>query len=219
MPAPEAPCSAPSAPCAAAELSCQVAELGACQLASSLSTPHAFMNLVTSCCTAACNPSCLPQTVLQMGVGGGMKAGCNIWRALRDVRDRKHIAWRHLADSPLTEADLPRGIDMGDIRDMKSQFMAAMLASEKKAAAAGPGAGKGAVAPPAPDHEAAAAAGAEGATGDGRAAAFVTSDGNGEVAAANGKLVDKAAPEAEGNGKGEGEDREMTVEELAESAF
>lgn len=150
-----------------------------------------------------------------------MKAGCNIWRALRDIRDRKHIAWRHLADSPLTEADLPRGIDMGDIRDMKSQFMAAMLASEKKAAAAGPGAGTGAVAPAVPDHGAAAAAGAEVANGDGKAAASVTSNGNGEVVAVNGKLVDKAAPKAEGNGEGEGEgeDREMTVEELAERAF
>ncbi len=47
------------------------------------------------------------QRVLQIGVGGGVKAGCNVWTALRDVRD-VHPTWEHLKDTPLTEADLPR---------------------------------------------------------------------------------------------------------------
>eukprot|EP00878_Enallax_costatus_P023368 GHUV01024854.1.p2 GENE.GHUV01024854.1~~GHUV01024854.1.p2 ORF type:complete len:106 (+),score=42.30 GHUV01024854.1:689-1006(+) len=43
-------------------------------------------------------------------MGGGMKAGVNIWRALRH-NSVVHPAWRHLADKPLTEADLPRAIE------------------------------------------------------------------------------------------------------------
>jgi hypothetical protein len=46
----------------------------------------------------------------QCGMGGGMEAGVNIWRALRDIRC-VHPTWRHLAGKPLTEADLPRGIE------------------------------------------------------------------------------------------------------------
>ncbi|KAL6763254.1 FAE1/Type III polyketide synthase-like protein-domain-containing protein [Haematococcus lacustris] len=56
------------------------------------------------------------QRVLQLGVGGGMKAGVNVWRAMRDIR-QEHPVWLHLKDSPLTEADLPRGLEGGDIRD------------------------------------------------------------------------------------------------------
>ncbi|KAI8472024.1 MAG: FAE1/Type III polyketide synthase-like protein-domain-containing protein [Monoraphidium minutum] len=50
------------------------------------------------------------EVVMQIGMGGGMKAGVNVWRALRDNRS-VHAAWRHLMHKPLTEADLPRGID------------------------------------------------------------------------------------------------------------
>lgn len=50
------------------------------------------------------------QRVLQVGMGGGMKAGVNVWRALR-TNDAVHPAWRHLAATPLTEADLPRAIE------------------------------------------------------------------------------------------------------------
>lgn len=39
-----------------------------------------------------------------------MKAGINMWRALRPVKSM-HPAWAHLQDKPLTEADLPRAID------------------------------------------------------------------------------------------------------------
>jgi hypothetical protein len=41
--------------------------------------------------------------VLQLGVGGGMKAGIAVWRALRPVRT-PHAVWAHLKDTPLTGA-------------------------------------------------------------------------------------------------------------------
>jgi 3-ketoacyl-CoA synthase len=41
------------------------------------------------------------QTVMQIGMGGGMKAGVNMWRALRDVQDH-HLAWAHLQGNPIT---------------------------------------------------------------------------------------------------------------------
>jgi hypothetical protein len=41
------------------------------------------------------------QTVMQIGMGGGMKAGVNMWRALRDVQDN-HLAWSHLQGVPIT---------------------------------------------------------------------------------------------------------------------
>lgn len=50
------------------------------------------------------------QSIMQIGMGGGMKAGVNVWRALRDVKNT-HGAWRHLEGKPVTEADLPRPID------------------------------------------------------------------------------------------------------------
>ncbi|KAF6264149.1 FAE1/Type III polyketide synthase-like protein-domain-containing protein [Scenedesmus sp. NREL 46B-D3] len=49
------------------------------------------------------------QTVLQVGVGGGMKSGVAYWRALRSIKDI-HPCWAHLGGVPLTEADLPRPI-------------------------------------------------------------------------------------------------------------
>ncbi|GAX73324.1 hypothetical protein CEUSTIGMA_g778.t1 [Chlamydomonas eustigma] len=59
------------------------------------------------------------QTVLQLGVGGGVKAGCNVWRALRNIQgDRAvHSVWEHLEGKPMSETDLPRGVEGGDIRD------------------------------------------------------------------------------------------------------
>jgi hypothetical protein len=50
----------------------------------------------------------------QIGVGGGMKGGINIWRALRN-NHTMHPAWVHLADKPITEADLPRSIQAAPI--------------------------------------------------------------------------------------------------------
>ena len=44
------------------------------------------------------------QTILQLGVGGGVKAGCNVWRALRNIEgDRAmHTTWRHLGGKGIT---------------------------------------------------------------------------------------------------------------------
>jgi hypothetical protein len=57
------------------------------------------------------------QTVLQVGVGGGMKSGVAYWRGLRDVLDI-HPCWAHLGGKALTEVDLPRPIS----KDYKSIF-------------------------------------------------------------------------------------------------
>jgi hypothetical protein len=43
-----------------------------------------------------------------------MKGGINIWRALRN-NNTMHPAWVHLANSPITEADLPRSIQAAAI--------------------------------------------------------------------------------------------------------
>ncbi|PNH05321.1 3-ketoacyl-CoA synthase 9 [Tetrabaena socialis] len=66
--------------------------------------------------TEACEGVKRGQRVFQLGVGGGMKGGCNVWRALRDVDGSKHSAWAHFAGKRLTEADLPRGIDKDVVR-------------------------------------------------------------------------------------------------------
>lgn len=44
------------------------------------------------------------QTVLQLGVGGGVKAGCNVWRALRNIEGPRalHNTWKHLGGRPVT---------------------------------------------------------------------------------------------------------------------
>lgn len=59
---------------------------------------------------------------MQAGVGGGMKAGINIWRALRDIKD-VHPAWACVAERRYTEADLPRPItrkeDVGTLTGTK----------------------------------------------------------------------------------------------------
>ena len=49
------------------------------------------------------------QRVMQVGAGGGMKGGVNVWRALRDTQSA-HPAWMH-ADRPYREDDLPRRIN------------------------------------------------------------------------------------------------------------
>jgi hypothetical protein len=53
---------------------------------------------------------CQPSLPLQIGMGGGMKVGINVWRALNNNASI-HPAWVHLASNPLTEADLPRSIE------------------------------------------------------------------------------------------------------------
>ncbi|GBF90415.1 hypothetical protein Rsub_03411 [Raphidocelis subcapitata] len=49
------------------------------------------------------------QRIMQVGAGGGMKGGVNIWVALRDTHDT-HRAWIHI-DRPYTELDMPRPIN------------------------------------------------------------------------------------------------------------
>jgi len=56
------------------------------------------------------HPTYLPLVLLQIGMGGGMKVGINVWRALNNNRSI-HPAWVHLASHPLTEEDLPRSIE------------------------------------------------------------------------------------------------------------
>lgn len=51
------------------------------------------------------NPGCV-----QVGAGGGMKGGVNVYKALKDTHSM-HKAWAHVAGKPYTEADLPRPIN------------------------------------------------------------------------------------------------------------
>eukprot|EP00775_Hariotina_reticulata_P006451 gene6451-6680_t len=72
----------------------------------------------TSCSTTwyvmaymeSCDEVLKGHKIMQVGMGGGMKAGINVWLALRNNNNTVHKAWRHLAARPLTEADLPRPI-------------------------------------------------------------------------------------------------------------
>jgi hypothetical protein len=62
------------------------------------------------CSAAACAAG--THTGHQVGMGGGVMAGINIWRALPPSPALRcvHPAWAHVAFHPLTEADLPRSI-------------------------------------------------------------------------------------------------------------
>ena len=79
-------------------------------------------------------------TLLQLGVGGGMKASAAVWKALRHVEDT-HPAWAHLDRIPVTQRDLPRLIDEGDAEvcaahEAKVCAEAEALRAARKAAAA-----------------------------------------------------------------------------------
>ncbi len=50
------------------------------------------------------------QTIMQMGIGGGMKASVNVWRAMKD-NDSPHRAWLHRVGAPMRQEDLPRMVD------------------------------------------------------------------------------------------------------------
>eukprot|EP00877_Chromochloris_zofingiensis_P011287 jgi/Chrzof1/6411/Cz18g09190.t1_LCKAS6 len=73
----------------------------------------------TSCSTTWYSMACMESTgvvkaghrIMQVGVGGGMKAGINIWRALRDT-SYTHPAWAHLNGTPYSASDMPRPIDV-----------------------------------------------------------------------------------------------------------
>ncbi|KAG2486089.1 hypothetical protein HYH03_015290 [Edaphochlamys debaryana] len=76
--------------------------------------------------TEACEGVKKGQRVFQLGVGGGMKGGANVWRALRDVDGSGHAAWAHLRGRRITEADLPRGIDKDVCRHPRAVQLMAM---------------------------------------------------------------------------------------------
>ena len=74
-------------------------------------------------------------TIMQLGVGGGVKAGCNIWKAMRDIKGdlSSHSAWAHYKGRPMTEADLPRGIDDGgSLRDERMKGKNDEFEAQKK---------------------------------------------------------------------------------------
>ncbi|GBF90650.1 hypothetical protein Rsub_03222 [Raphidocelis subcapitata] len=79
------------------------------------------------------------QRIMQVGAGGGMKGGVNIWTALRDTVDH-HKAWMH-AKVAYTEKDMPRSIlNPHEERDLvgkenRKRAVAAATASKAKVAA------------------------------------------------------------------------------------
>jgi len=50
------------------------------------------------------------EQIMQVGAGGGMKGGVNIWRALKDI-DCEHPAWAHLNGRAYTDDDMPRRVN------------------------------------------------------------------------------------------------------------
>lgn len=50
------------------------------------------------------------QTIMQMGIGGGMKASVNVWRAVKN-NDTPHRAWLHRLGAPMRQDELPRMVD------------------------------------------------------------------------------------------------------------
>eukprot|EP00775_Hariotina_reticulata_P014384 gene14384-14486_t len=79
------------------------------------------------------------ETVLQVGVGGGMKSGVAYWKALRAIKDI-HSCWAHLNGISLTEADLPRPIsnDYNSIFDLPSTRAPEELAAVIQSTSAAP---------------------------------------------------------------------------------
>ena len=72
----------------------------------------------------------MPPPSPQVSVGTGVKAGINIWRAVRDVKEA-HPAWQHLQGKGITEADLPMPLsggggkdDMAEAEDMTASMEA-----------------------------------------------------------------------------------------------
>lgn len=55
--------------------------------------------------------------IMQVGAGGGMKGGVNIWKALKDT-SYMHAAWMHV-NRPYRDEDLPRRINEKEDAQMK----------------------------------------------------------------------------------------------------
>lgn len=64
--------------------------------------------------------------IMQVGAGGGMKGGVNIWRALRDT-DSVHPAWTHCAGRPYRDEDLPRRVNEKEDDVLKANLKQAEL--------------------------------------------------------------------------------------------
>ncbi|GBG00657.1 hypothetical protein Rsub_13392 [Raphidocelis subcapitata] len=126
------------------------------------------------------------QRVLQVGLGGGMKAGANVWRALRDVREA-HPAWAHLG-APLTEADLPRPIGPAAAPPCAPEARAPRGAAE----AAGRGAGAAEAARAPGGFEGAAAEEAGGGEAGANARAEMDGRGGGKVVVRRATVVVEA---------------------------
>jgi hypothetical protein len=69
-------------------------------------------------------------------VGTGVKAGVNIWKALRNIQE-PHPAWEHLNGVPVTEADLPKPLQVYKGEDSHAE-VAQLLKTVDAAAAATP---------------------------------------------------------------------------------
>ena len=81
-------------------------------------------------------------TVLQLGVGAGVKCGVNVYKALRTFK-MAHPSWAHLNGVPVTEADLPLPLhgrlERPDEAAAKEEAAKAAAAEKTAAAAAGDG--------------------------------------------------------------------------------
>jgi len=73
--------------------------------------------------------------IMQVGLGGGMKAGVNIWTACRN-NQHSHGAWAHLNGTPIKPDDLPRALDELDPVQTKAAAAAKATAQAQAAAAA-----------------------------------------------------------------------------------
>ena len=67
------------------------------------------------------------ERVLQLGVGTGVKAGACVWKALRNIRNVDHAAWRHLGGVAVEERDLPLAVP--DVLAQEAARMAAAAAA------------------------------------------------------------------------------------------
>jgi hypothetical protein len=66
-------------------------------------------------------------------VGTGVKAGVNVWKALRDIQE-PHPAWQHLQGVPVTEADLPKHLQVSKGEDSHAEVAQLLKAANAAAA-------------------------------------------------------------------------------------
>ena len=66
-------------------------------------------------------------------MGTGVKAGVNVWKALRDIQE-PHPAWQHLQGVPVTEADLPKPLQVSKGEDSHAEVAQLLKAANAAAA-------------------------------------------------------------------------------------